>query len=484
MSVDSASDSSNPDLAYTGNHASREVAMKTGASTGLNRILRALTSAAAVSAITIGQQAFADTDISADAMAAVEDRHEAHPLRPNVPKAQHPALSNPDNIDTGLPADQWQHATDDWLGHRPELDDRGVIFEASITTDWSKNLRGGMNTEGGTFRHLFNANLTLDTERLMGWEGGTFFLNFQNHHGPDGSADDVGDAQAFSNIDADGRTEIAELWFEQVTSDGVIRLKIGKVEANSEFAYVDNGGEFINSSMGFSPTVFVLPTYPDPAMSVNLFVYPTDGFYAGAGLYDGSLNEGVPTGSRGPKTFFQHPADLFVIGEAGVTWGEQGERLPGRLAAGGWWHTGTFTRFDGLTDEETGGFYILLDQTIWLENPSDPDDEQGIGMFLQYGYADADVSMIEHHAGGGFAWTGPLPSRDDDVLGAGVSFVRFTDEPGAGLMDDSETAFELFYKAQILPWVSVKPDLQYITNPGGTGLDDALVATIRIEADF
>ncbi len=325
-------------------------------------------------------------------------------------------------------------------------DNMGVTFEASITTDWSNNLHGGLNTEGSTFRHLFNGNLILDTDRLMGWQGGTFFLNFQNHNGPDATADDVGDAQAFSNIDADGRTEIAELWFEQVTSDGAIRVKVGKVEANAEFAYVDNGGEFINSSMGFSPAVFVLPTYPDPAMSVNLFVYPTDGFYAGAGLYDGSLNEGVPTGSRGPKTFFEHPADLFVIGEAGLTWGGEGDDLPGRLAAGGWWHTGTFVRFDGMTDEETGGFYIVFDQTLSQEKPGDPDDGQGLGLFLQYGYADADVSMIEHHAGGGLAWTGPIDGRDDDVLGIGVSSVWFSDEPGAGLTDDTETAVELFYK--------------------------------------
>ncbi len=438
----------------------------------------------AIGVCATGQSALANEDITTDAMAAVEDRHEVHPRRPDVSQAQHPALSNPDNIDTGLPADPWQHATGDWFGHRPRLDDMGVIFEASITTDWSKNLRGGMNTEGDTFRHLFNGNLTLDAERLMGWEGGTFFLNFQNHNGPDASADDVGDAQAFSNIDAEGRTQVAELWFEQVTIDGTVRVKVGKVEANAEFAFVDNGGEFINSSMGLSPTVFVLPSEPSPAMSANVFVYPTDGFYAGAGLYDGSLQEGVPTGSRGPKTFFENPADLFVIGEAGVTWGSDGEGLPGRFGGGGWWHTGTFVRFDGATDEETGGFYLVFDQTLWLENPSDPDDGQGLGMFLQYGYADADVSMIEHHAGGGFAWMGPIPSRDDDVLGAGVSFVRFSDEPGAGLTDDHETAFELFYKAQIMPWISVKPDLQYISNPGGTGLDDALVATLRVEANF
>jgi len=457
--------------------------MRTKSRRAIRGISRVLIGAAAIGGAVLSQAALADS-VSTDAMAAVEDRHEAHSVRPNVPKAQHSQLSNPDNVDTGLPADQWQHATDDWFGHRPELDDRGILFEASITTDLSTNFDGGLNTAGNALRSLFNVNLTLDTERLVGWEGGTIFLNFQNHHGADASADDVGDAQAFSNIDADGRTEIAELWFEQVTPDGVLRVKIGKVDTNSEFAYVDNGGEFINSSMGFSPTIFVLPTYPDPAMSVNVFIYPTDGFYAGAGLYDGSLNEGVPTGSRGPKTFFQDPADLFVIGEAGVTWGGDGNNLPGRFAGGGWWHTGTFIRFDGATDEETGGFYLLLDQTLWLENPGDPEDGQGIGLFLQYGYADADVSMIEHHGGGGIAWTGPIAGRDDDILGIGVSTVWFSDEPGASLTDDTETAIELFYKAQILPWVSVKPDIQYITNPGGIGLDDAVVGTLRVEAEF
>ncbi len=435
-----------------------------------------------VGAHVLGQSALAEDGLSLDAMAAVEDRHEEHAPRPDVPKAQRAEPSSPDNIDTGLPFGEWQHATDDWGGLRPELDDAGILFEASVTADWSSNLRGGINTEGSSFRHLFNANLTLDTQRLLGWQGGTVFINFQNHNGPDATADDVGDAQAFSNIDADGRTEVAELWFEQLFADGMVRVKLGKVEANAEFAYADHAGEFINSSMGFSPTIFVLPTYPDPAMSVNVFVYPNDSFYVGAGLYDGSANEGVPTGSRGPKTFFNDPADLFVIAEAGVLWERHGK--PGRLAAGGWWHTGTFTRFDGTTDEETAGFYLVLDQTLWRENPDGPDDEQGVGLFLQYGYADKDVSLIAHHAGAGLAWTGMIPGRDDDVTGLGVTYVRFSNETGAGLTEDQETAYELFYKARLTPWASVKPDLQYITNPGGTGLDDAIVATVRIEIIF
>ena len=62
-----------------------------------------------------------------------------------------------------------------------------------------------------------------------------------------------------------------------------------------------------------------------------------------------------------------------------------------------------------------------------------------------------------------------------------ASWASLSDEPGAGFTDDAELAVELFYKVQLGPWVALKPDLQYIANPGGAGLDDAWVATLRLE---
>jgi porin len=411
-----------------------------------------------------------------------DDRHQPHSVRPDVPSAQHPALSTDENSDTGKPVDEWQHLTDDWLGARPRLDDHGITFESSATIDWSANMHGGANTEGSAFRHLFNLDLTLDTERLVGWKGGTFFLNFLNQHGEDGSVD-VGDAQAYSNIDADGRTELGEVWYEQVCSDDRLRIKIGKVDTNSEFAYTDHGGEFINSSMGVSPTIFVLPTYPDPATSVNLFFKPVERWVLGLGVYDGAGQEGITTGTRGPKTFFGHPSDLFVVGEVGLSW-DMRENLPGRLAVGVWGHTGTFATFDGGTDSGTTGFYCLVDQRLWQEDPCDEEGEQGFGMFFQYGYANPDASAIEHHVGGGVAWTGLVPSRDYDVAGLGMTAVFFTDEPGAGFTDDHELTIELFYRVRWFEWLSIKPDLQHISNPGGVGLGDALAGTLRVDIDF
>jgi carbohydrate-selective porin OprB len=42
----------------------------------------------------------------------------------------------------------------------------------------------------------------------------------------------------------------------------------------------------------------------------------------------------------------------------------------------------------------------------------------------------------------------------------------------------------LFYRVQVTPWFAIKPDLQYIANPGGKGLGDAIALTVRLEVHF
>ncbi len=405
------------------------------------------------------------------------DRHE-HPPRPEVGKPQRPEPSSPDNIDTGRPFHEWRHLTDDWAGLRPQLDDAGVVLEADITIDWSVNLHGGRGTNGAAYRHLLNISLTLDTGRLGLWDGGTFFCNFQNQNGANGT-DKLGDIQGYSNIDGDGRTQIAELWYEQSAFDGALRLKLGKIDANSEFAFVEHGGEFLNSSFGFSPTILGLTTFPDPSTGLVVFIQPSESFYACFGLFDGAAQEGVATGKRGPSTLLGSPADLFLIGELGARW-TLGE-LPGRAALGLWHHTGTFERFRGGADHGSGGLYIVLDQLMTRENPGDKDDGQGLGFFLQYGCADKDVSEIQHHVGAGVAWTGPLPARDNDVAGLGFSRAFLSGQ--AGFDRSYECTVEAFYKAQLTPFASVKADVQYIAHPGGT-LRDAVVGTLRFEFAF
>jgi len=383
-----------------------------------------------------------------------------------------------------LPWWEWSTLTGDWGGWRSRLKDAGIAVEGSHVLDWSHVASGGIRKRS-TFQNFVDLRLTVDLKPLLALDAGTIWARYYAFFGRNASRD-VGDIQGFANIDSDRpRHQLAELWYEQRFINESLRLKVGKVDANTEFAFAENAAEFINSSMGFSPTIFTLPTYPDPAMSVNLFVYPTEKLYAGFGAYDGAGQRGIQTGSRGPATFFKGLNRLFYIGEVGGRWQIEKFKLPGRLGIGGWHHNSSFDRFDDGTKSGSAGFYLALDQTIWRAESSTEDKPQGIGMFFQFGVADGAVSEIKRHLGGGLIWRGPVSGRNDDALGWGLTWVRLSGAVGAGFDKSYELSVESFYKIQITPWFRAKPDLQYIVNPSGArGVKNALVSTLRFELTF
>lgn len=373
---------------------------------------------------------------------------------------------------------QKEPLTGDAFGAREKLANRGIEFQAQYYADFSKNLMGGVNTTGSNFGHLFDFTVTLDTQKAGLWPGGTVLANFFCVGG-DFATVDVGDIQGVDNIDSDSRTALYELWYQHALLDGALRIKAGKIDANIEFDAIGSAADFLNSSWGSSPTILGFPCYPEPATGATIFLEPTDWLYIGAGVFDGAAQEGYTTGTRGPSTFFGSPADLFLITEGGIRWTFAPDTRAGRAAVGFWRHTGTFDRFDGGTEHGTCGFYLFLEQSIWS------DGDRQLGVFAQYGWADEHISPIGHHLGMGISFAGPFAVRADDVVGAMVSIALLSDESGAGFDDRSETAIEIFYKAQVFPWLSVQPDIQYVMNPGGVSEnDDALAFILRIVIDI
>jgi porin len=372
----------------------------------------------------------------------------------------------------------WQHATDDPFGYRSKLENAGVTFDVLLTADYSKNFQGGIDTAGDAFRHLLEATVLLDTSKIFHLSGaGNVFLDFQQQNGTNASLTLTGDTQFFDNIDADGRTQIAQLWYEQKLFNDILRLKVGKVDANSEFSVIPSALEFINSTFAYTPTILDFPTYPDPAMSLNVFVEPKH-FYGKFGWYDGAFQEGIQTGEHGPATFWGPPSSWFLIAEGGAKWTVGGAQLPGKLGVGGWYATGPFALLSpghpttpGVitpgrpTTDGTGGAYAILDQQLHRQHPEDPNDTSGLGMFLQIGYAHPSVAIIDNQIGAGLSWMGVVPHRSADIVGLAATYAHFSQRNG--FQYDHELAVETFYKLQITPWASVKPDLQFIQHPGG-----------------
>ncbi len=429
-----------------------------------------------------GHAAVRSASVSGWSNAHIDDGIRFQPTtRPYRPVAQTPPVATTENTDTGKPPQQWQRMTDDWFGLRPKLDDKGIAINGSIAGYAGKNFTGGRTTSHGGGAYLLNLNVSLDSQKLVGYEGGTFFLNFRTQNGLHNSLD--GSFGSTSHLYTAARTEISEGWYQQQLLDSKVQVKLGKIDANTDFGSVANGGQFLNNFGGFTPTILGFPTDPDPAFGIDAAVHPTSFLYLSAGVFDGSALQGAKPGLLGPSKIF-HERTPFFIAELGSTWTLPNHR-DGRVGFGVWHHAGDFDRFNGGVESGATGPYATLDQTLWRANPDVDGDDQGIAMFLIGGYANPSVSAVEYQIGGGAKWTGAIPYRSEDVTGIGASYIRFSDAAGAGFDKRAETTVEMFYKIRLNAWLSVQPDLQYVHDPGGINSQrDAVAGTVQVIADF
>lgn len=388
-----------------------------------------------------------------------------------------------------MPLFERDRLTGDWWGARSELKGHGLTIGGAYVAEFSSVLDGGVR-ESGSFRNLLTIDAELDLGVAFGVEGGTVFIQYLSVNAEHGGSADSGDLQVYSNIENDRSLDVIyELWYEQMLLSDRVRIKLGKVDANSEFDYVGVAGDFANSSAGFSPTILGFPSYPDPATSVNVFATVLDRggvqLTLGYGLYDGAAGvDGVRTGVRGPAGFFgdDRSGDYFHIGQAELRWDHAESRggvfAVGRVSAGVWHHDGEFERFDDGTESGTTGFFLTAEARL-----VGADDERGLWAFGQFGWADDAVSEIAHHVGAGFVWRGPWGGRPDDSVGVYYTLADLSD--GFALNQNDEHVVDVYCRVQVTPAVFVQPEVQYIVNPAGDpSADDALVAGLRIGVIF
>lgn len=374
------------------------------------------------------------------------------------------------------------HFSDNLWGLHSTLEEKyGLSFELLYLQDMVWNTRGGMSTnDSGEYPRLFGLYFELDTAKTGLWENGAFFLGLEHVSGRNPSDTQTGDWQWFSWISSDRkRNQVSEFWYKHTFFNEKFRIKIGKMEANYDFNYIDYSLEFLNSSAALNPTI-PIPSYPNQDWGAVLSVQPADVFTCNVGIYQGENNGTHSVGAtlddlRGPMLIFE-PSLKFDLGG-----------LTGMVNIGAWWNGRRFEAYHNnrSSHEYYGkayGFYGFWQQLLWKENHDSKNCSQGIGFFAEYGWAPKDRFEIEDYTGVGLRWAGALPTRDDDCMGLGIFTVYFSDH--AGFSDHAETAIEFFYKLQLTGWMAFEPDVQYITNPGGDGSRNACALGGRLEFVF
>lgn len=383
--------------------------------------------------------------------------------------------------------------TGDWGGARTALEDRGVDIALGLTSIYQHNARGGARTLHRV-SGSYDLELTLDLGKLGLLDGGTVYAL------ADGSWDDgISDAGYVGDLfgvngDAGGNLPInlTELWYEQALLDEKLRIRFGKLDLSVDFdtnAYAnDETAQFLNNALISTGNI----PLPDTGHGIQFVATPCEWFYFGAGVADADA-VGTQTGFR---TAYHGPAHTFSIYEFGLTptWDTPLGKLPGNYRFGLWYDPQPKERFfndlDGRRrtiplETDDLGFYVNFDQLVLQENPQVEGDEQGLGLFFRYGYANGNVNEIDNFWSVGGQYRGLIPRRDDDVLAFGVAQGQLSEQLRLADMDPRrETVLECYYNIQLLPWLNLSPDFQWILRPGGEDGRDAFVAGLRLQAAF
>lgn len=336
----------------------------------------------------------------------------------------------------------------------------GISFGLVSRADLLSRVRGGLSDSAAPrYRGHLDLMTEIDTTRLGLWPGGRIVLVAQNGHGQGLTEGDVGDVQVLSNIDAHSFTQMSEWWLEQHLFGGRARVKVGRQDAGADFACVDYGGEFLNSSFGLIPTAPV-PTFPDPALGLSAFVDVTPEISVGVGVF-------APT----PMTWGRIRGETYGV-EVSFAPRSRGQGPPSRYRAGLWYQR------DPIAPDAAAltSVYAGVDRQLLSEGPGG----QGLRGFVQAGTSSGAPNGISDYLGAGLVYTGMLPGRDEDSVGVGVAFARI---PGLSGTRSAETDIELLYRVSPFPWLTIQPTLHYVVRPGGRG-DDAVVVGLRVETEF
>ena len=402
-----------------------------------------------------------------------------------LPAQEIPEVSPTEEVGSAEARPTWWEGpglTGQWGGVRPLLTDHGIQLGGYYLLDVVHNAHGGIE-RGTVGLGLLELGAVVDLDRLVGWGGAELVGYYQTLNG-NSPRDLVGDIQATSNLDVGDIAQLSGLWFRQRLLDEALWVKVGKSDANNDFASPSTGASlFMNAALGVDPTILGFPTYPATAFGASLGYRLAPTVELRAAVFDGAAQAGFDTGAGGPGSAFDSDLDYLYIGEVDVFWSAGDDALPGRAGLGAWRHTGEFARFDGTSASVAAGAYLVADQVLWREEAFDSTPRGDLAAFLQLGIADEDVAPLPLHVGGGLVRQGLFEGRDRDALGLASTWVELNHR--AGFDESHEWTTELFYRVQINGWLAVQPDFQYVVNPGGdAALDDAFVVSLRIESVF
>ncbi|NHN87549.1 carbohydrate porin [Acetobacter conturbans] len=338
---------------------------------------------------------------------------------------------------------------------------------------------------------LTQVDVTLDLARLAGENGregewGKFEISAMDLRGKPFSNYPLYAFNQTSSSEADPNLRLYELAYGWSSADAKFATRVGKLDLSQDFMVSTTALTFLNASFGWpmlpsnnlygqgpaspvaTPAVWLRYQFPegwqgqialadDNATGARSFLNATDPW---------NQNQD-PSGTR-----FNFGTGAFLIGEVAHNVNHGGRT--GTYKAGFYIDTGRFPLQADSDVSRRGNWevYMIMDHTLLKD--------RGAGElrgFVRWEYTGlADRNQISSSLDAGMVLVGPF-HRSNDNVGLGFGYAAPSHDlmlqkpDGSFRHHGNEYHLELTYAAQVLPWMTLQPDVQGLINPSGGAYD-------------
>jgi porin len=382
----------------------------------------------------------------------------------------------------------------DWNGERTRLADQGIQFDFGYTSEAAHNFSGG-TAHLTRYTDQWNVGATFDLNKLWGWKGSSFQIAVTDRNGRNLTADaNLPVYQQVQEVYGRGQTwHLTVFAFNQKFFNDRLEWSIGRLPVGSDFDAFSC--DFQNLTFCGSPPGNIAGDYwinwPTSQWASWLKLNTTDQTYVKLGAYqlnpkyiddDWARSNGWKANFPGGTTGALIPMEFG--------WTPSINGLPGSYKIGGWYNNagGSDLYYDinhepialtgeaPLQDSSRYGGYLGFQQQV-----TGVAGGKGLSLFFNATMADKRTSPTDRQFALGAEYSGPF-NRPNDMIGFAVgathgssslaAYQRLYNQlnPDATIPVQSgyEYATELFYNWSPIPSINLRPNLQYVINPGGT----------------
>ena len=409
--------------------------------------------------------------------------------------------------------------TGDWGGERTKLIEQGIDIKADYVGEMGYNAHGGYNDDKtGRYSDQFGLGVALDLQKLWGWDNTQAKIQLTNRNGQNISNDRIGDPRAgtlSSSQEVYGRghmVRLTQFWIQHQMFDNKLDVKLGYFGEGEDFNTFPcdfQNLSFCGSQVGNYVNTWYNWPVAQAAIRVKYNITPE--LYAQIGAY----NQNPSQLEHGNGFKLSGSGTKGTVIPVELVWSPKVNNLPGEYRVGFYksaadapdvredvnGNDAVLSGADFRTRSSKKGYWFVAQQQLTTHNG---DASRGLNIAANATFHDKETNLVDNYQSLMLVYKGPFDARPKDDVGIGVARLHVNDDvkKNSELLNDArgvsdydnplytpirETEYnvELNYGFHVTNWLTVRPNLQYVVQPGGVDkVDNALVAGLKIQSTF